>query len=279
MRKPNKEIEKLLKAALFCSSFVLALEVAMPDEAIAKAIFYGSTAEQVKIKHGGSTIFRFPKAVQTITGAGRLSIKPANDADPTYTVLSVTPRFTNGVNEVAFFLADGSVIKTKIVVSPSDPGADSFYEFKPRDALDSDQADPNAPKISEVELLKAMVRDDDVSGYKVTRLSSDMPSKLNSASVELLRVYKGSPFNGYVYRVTNTSWRKVVEVDVRHISVGDPNLAILAQSDEERLFPKGKGTHQTLVRVVAKNTSSSRDVILAMEAQDPEAQASQKKGE
>lgn len=279
MQKSNKEIERLLKAALFCSSFVLALEVAMPDEAIAKAVYYGSTAEQVKIRHGNSTIFRFPKAVQTITGAGRLSIKPANDADPTYTVLSVTPRFTNGVNEVAFFLADGSVIKTKIVVSPSDPAADSFYEFKPRDALDADQADPNAPKISEVELLKAMVRDDDVSGYKVTRLSSDMPSKLNSASVELLRVYKGSPFNGFVYRVTNTSWRKTVEVDVRHITVGDPNLAILAQSDEERLFPKGKGTHQTLVRVVAKNTSSSRDVILAMEAQDPEAQASQKKGE
>lgn len=279
MHKRNKEIEKLLKAALFCSSFVLALEVAMPDEAFAKAVFYGSTAEQVKIRHGSSTIFRFQKAVQTITGAGRLTIKPANDADPTYTVLSVTPRFTNGVNEVAFFLADGTVIKTKIVVSPSDPSADSFYEFKPRDALDSDQSDPNAPKISEVELLKAMVRDDDVSGYKVTRLSSDMPSKLNGASVELLRVYKGSPFNGYVYRVTNTSWRKTVEVDVRHISVGDPNLAILAQSDDERLFPKGKGTHQTLVRVVAKNTSSSRDVVLAMEALEPDAQSSHKKGE
>ena len=279
MNKRSNDIEKLLKAALFCSSFVLALEVAMPDEAIAKAVFYGSAPEQVRIRHGSSTIFRFPKAVQTITGAGRLSIKPANDADPTYTVLSVTPRFTNGVNEVAFFLADGSVIKTKIVVSPSDPAADSFYEFKPRDALDSDQSDPNAPKISEVELLKAMVRDDDVSGYKVSRISTEMPSKLSSASVELIRIYKGSPFNGYVYRVTNTSWRKTVEVDVRHISVGDPNLAILAQSDEERLFPKGKGAHQTLIRVVAKNTSSSRDVILAMEAQEPGAQAAQKKGE
>lgn len=279
MQNRTKDIEKLLKAALFCSSFVIGLEVAMPNEALAKAVYYGSTAEQVRIRHGGSTIFRFPKAVQTITGAGRLAIKPANDADPTYTVLSVTPRFTNGVNEVTFFLADGSVVKTKIVVSPSDPAADSFYEFKPRDTLDSEQTDPNAPKISEVELLKAMVRDDDVSGYKVTRLSSDMSSTISSASVELIRVYKGSPFNGYVYRVTNTSWRKTVEVDVRHISVGDPNLAIIAQSDEERLLPKGKGTYQTLVRVVAKNTSSSRDVILAMEAQEPDAQASQKKGD
>ena len=275
----ERNIEKIIKAALFCSSFVLALEVAMPEEAQAKAVFYGTMPEQIKIKHGGSTIFRFPKAVQTITGASRLTIKPANDADPSYMVLAVTPRFTNGVNEVAFFLADGSVVKTKIVVAPNDPSADSFYEFKPRDGLEPDPSDPNAPKISEVELLKAMVRDDEVSGYKLTKLSSEMPSKLASASVELIRVYKGSPFNGYVYRVTNTSWRKIVEVDVRHISVGDPNLAILAQSDEERLYPKGKGANETLVRVVAKNTSSSRDVILAMEAQESDAQAQQKKGD
>lgn len=279
MRNRNQEIEKILKTVLFCSSMVLALEVAMPNEAFAKAVYYGSMPEQVRVKHGGSTIFRFPKAVQTITGAGRLTIKPANDADPSYTTLAVTPRFTNGLNEVAFFLADGTVVKTKILVSPNDPAADSFYEFKPKDGMDSDQADPNAPKISEVELLKAMVRDDDVTGYKVSRFSSDMPSKLQAASIELIRVYKGNPFNGYVYRVTNTSWRKIVEVDVRHINVGEPNLAILAQSDEDRIFPKGKGVHQTLVRVVAKNTSSSRDVIFAMEAQEPEASASQKKGD
>ena len=279
MKSRIEEIEKLLKTVLFCSSIVLSLEVAMPGEALAKAVYYGSMPEQVRIKHGGPTIFRFPKAVQTITGAGRLTIKPANEADPSYMTLSVTPRFTNGLNEVAFFLADGSVIKTKILVSPNDPAADSYYDFKPKDAQDSDQSDANAPKISEVELLKAMVRDDDVAGYKVSRFSSDVPSKLSAASVELIRIYKGTPFNGYVYRVTNTSWRKVVEVDVRHLSVGEPNLAILAQSDEDRLYPKGKGTHQTLVRIVAKNTSSSRDVIFAMEAQEPEAAASQKKGD
>lgn len=279
MRNRNKEIEKILKSILFCSSMAILLDVVMTNQAIAKPVYYGSMPEQVRVKHGGSTIFRFPKAVQTITGAGRLTIKPANDADPSYTTLAVTPRFTNGLNEVAFFLADGSVVKTKILVSPNDPAADSFYEFKPKDSLDSDQTDPNAPKISEVELLKAMVRDDDVAGYKVSRFSSDVPSKLSSASVELIRIYKGNPFNGYVYRVTNTSWRKIVEVDVRHLSVGEPNLAILAQSDADRLYPKGKGTHQTLVRIVAKNTSSSRDVIFAMEAQEPEAAVSQKKGD
>jgi hypothetical protein len=242
----------------------------------AKTVSYGSALEQVRIKHGGPTIFRFPKAVQTITGASRLQIKPANDADPSYTVLAVTPRFTNGVNEVSFFLTDGSVVKTKILVSPIDPAADGLYDFKSKDALDSVDSE-NAPVISEVELLKAMIRDDEVSGYKLSRVSDPVASKQAAANVELIRIYKGSPFNGYVFRITNTSWKKNVDVDVRHITVGDPNLAILSQSDDSVLVPKGKGVHRTLVRVVAKNTASSRDVILAMEADEPQTQGSNSK--
>ncbi len=92
--------------------------------------------------------------------------------------------------------------------------------------------------------------------------------RATGASVELIRIYKGSPFNGYVFKLTNTNWKKTVEVDVRHVTVSDPNLAILSQSDEALLYPKGKGVHQTLLRVVAKNTASSRDVILAMESQE-----------
>lgn len=242
----------------------------------AKPVTYGSAVEQVRIKHGGPTIFRFPKAVQTITGASRLQIKPANDADPSYTVLAVTPRFTNGVNEVSFFLTDGSVVKTKILVSPNDPAADGLYDFKSKDALDSVESE-NAPVISEVELLKAMIRDDEVSGYKLSRVSDAVSSKQPAANVELIRIYKGSPFNGYVFRITNTSWKKNVDVDVRHITVGEPNLAILSQSDDSVLVPRGKGVHQTLVRVVAKNTASSRDVILAMEADEPQTQGSNSK--
>lgn len=246
----------------------------LAGQAQAKTVYYGSAAEQIRIKHGGPTIFRFVKAVQTITGASRLEIKPANSADPSYQVLSVTPRFTNGLNEVSFFLADGQVVKTKVVVTPNDPAADSYYDFKPKDGNESADSE-NAPTINEIELMKAMVRDDDVSGYKVSRVSSAGRSKIMEASVELIRIYRGSPFNGYVYRVTNTSWRKNVEIDVRHIVVGEPNLAILSQSDESLLHPKGKGVHETLVRVVAKNTASSSDVILAMEPQESQT----KKGE
>jgi hypothetical protein len=275
MNERQSHLARTVAVTLYLVLFAI-FAIFLVRNAEAKVVSYGSAIEQVRIKHGGPTIFRFPKAVQTITGASRLQIKPANDADPSYTVLAVTPRFTNGVNEVAFFLTDGSVVRTKILVSPNDPAADGLYDFKSKDALDSADSE-NAPVISEVELLKAMVRDDVVSGYKVSRVSEPISSKQNSANVELIRIYRGSPFNGYVFKVTNTSWKKNVDVDARHITVGEPNLAILSQSDDPVIFPKGKGVHQTLVRVVAKNTASSRDVILAMEAEEP--QANSKKGD
>lgn len=258
----------LLVVVYFC--FCLILMGLIVNRAEAKTVIYGSTAEQVRIIYGTPTIFRFEKAVQTVTGASRLQIEPTNKGD--YSSLSVTPRFTNGAHDVTFFLVDKSVIRTKIVVNPKDPAADSFYDFRSRDSAENG-IDGSAPTLTEIELLKSMYRDDSVSGYKIVRMSQGFPSKSGSAQVELIRIYQGKPFNGYVFKVRNTNWRKNLEIDVRHITVGSPSLAILSQSDESTLYPKGKGVNETFVRVVAKNTASSRDVILAMEAEEPEAKS------
>jgi hypothetical protein len=249
--KVGSKFNLVVHVLLYALFFFLIFKFLTP-QAEAKTVVFGSGMELVRIKHGGPTIFRFPKAVQTITGASRFEIKPANAADPGYTVLAVTPRFTNGVNEVAFFLVDGSVVRAKLTVSPNDPAADSIYDFKSQDALYKGESQ-NAPALT---------------GYKVSHVSDFLPEK-QSVSVELIRIYKGSPFNGYVFRLTNLSWKKNVDVDVRHVTVGDPNLAILSQSDEVVLYPKGKGVHETLLRIVAKNTASSHDVIFAIEAEDP----------
>lgn len=274
-------IKSVLQKALVVAALILyfgfvvvLVGLLLVGRAEAKTVTYGSGTEQVRIKYGVPTIFRFQKAVQTITGAGRLQVEPANKVDPSYKVLSVTPRFTNGVNEVTFFLTDNSVVRTKILVNPNDPAADTFYDFKSRDSADSADNE-NAPPLTEVELLKAMYRDDNVSGYKAIRTSQVFPSK-NGGQVELVRIYQGNPFNGYVFKVKNTNWRKNLEIDVRHITVGNPSMAILSQSDETTLYPKGKGVNETFVRVVAKNTASSRDVILAMESE--EAAAAKSKG-
>ena len=136
------------------------------------------------------------------------------------------------------------------MVSPNDPAADSLYDFKTEGSA-SDAGAENAPPITEVELLKAMVRDDEVSGYAVSHTSEYRSSK-DGVEIELVRIYKGSPFNGYVFRLANTNSRKNVALDVRHVTVGEPNQAVLSQSDEAILYPKGKGTYQTFLRVVSK---------------------------
>ncbi len=254
-----------IQAFIYAMVVVLAVQMLL-DHAEAKTVAYGSNIEQVRIKFGGPTVFRFQKAVQTITGASRFEIKPANPADPTYTVLAVTPRFTNGVNEVSFFLADSTVVRTRILVSPNDPAADSLYDFKSRDSGGTDESE-NAHPMTEVELLKAMVRDAEVAGQKLSRVADRGKEKKAGIEIELTRIYRGAPFNGYVYRLVNVSGKNV-EVDVRHVAVGEPNLAILAQSDAATLFPKGKGTHETFLRIVTKNTASSRDVVFALEPED-----------
>lgn len=269
LRDLFQRIVVTLLIGIYCCFFLLLVGL-IASRVEAKTVVYGSTAEQVRIIYGTPTVFRFEKAVQTVTGAGRLQVEPTNKGD--YSSLSITPRFTNGVHDVTFFLVDKSVVRAKILVNPKDPAADSFYDFKSRDSVETG-IDGNAPALTEIELLKAMYRDDSVSGYKVMRMSQGFPSKSGSAQIELIRIYQGKPFNGYVFKVRNTSWQKNLEIDVRHITVGNPSLAILSQSDESTLSPKGKGVHETLVRVVAKNTASSRDVILAMEAEEPEAKS------
>jgi hypothetical protein len=245
---------------------VFALVLLIAFRSHAKTITFGSTPEQIRIKYGGPTILRFLKPVQTITGANRLQIKPANDTDPSYAVLAVTPHFTNGVNDVSFFLSDGSVIKTKIIVTSKDEnGMDSVYDFKPKNGESSN--DDAAPKLSEVELLKAMINDAQVSGYQVSKTSQFISSKESNISIELLRIYKGSQFNGYVFTVTNKSWSKIIHLDVRQITVGQADLAILSQADELELFPKGKGIHQTFLRVVTKSSASIQDIIVPMESE------------
>ena len=251
-----------------CVLLLLLFVPFVTGKAEAKIVLFGSSSEQIRIKYGSPTIFRFQKPVQTITGASRYDIKPANPSDPNYSTLSVTPRFTNGKTEVSFFLTDNTVVKAQIIVSPSDPAADSHYDFKSRDSADSGDAE-SAPPITEIELLKAMILDGEVSGYKILRSSDPVPTSTPNVTIDLIRIYKGSPFNGYVFKITNTSWRKNVQIDARHITVGSPNSAILSQSDEAILFPKEKGSYQTLVRIVSKNTSTSRDVIFAMETEEP----------
>lgn len=219
----------------------------------AKEIYYGNTPEVVRIKYGESKVIRFDQEVKTINGASRLSVGPADQNDPDYSLLSVAPRFTKGKSNVVFILSDGSAVRVKFVVTKYSAG-DGFIELKPKSALV--QKRKNRPQLSEIELMKAVLRGDKVIGFKSTYHNMAISSGVSGLSMKLVKSYKGDHLNGYVYKL-RYSGRKELIVDIRKLTIGSPNLAVVAQTDSDILTRKNR---TTLLRIITKSSASGSRV-------------------
>ncbi len=218
----------------------------------ARTIYYGSEVENVTVEFGGDTIFRFNGPVKTITRAPKFQIEPSDEKNPDYAVLSVTPRFSKGSGNLTFILANGAVVNTKIrILSKGIPEkTDSFYDFLPKEDL-IEKAANSGPDISDLELMKGMIRWDQIVGVKVKSLVRTVNTGMSGISANLLRVYTTGKYNGYVFKIRNTSRSKIMKIDVRSLYLGTPNQAILSQVDKEALSPKSA----TFLRIVAKPSS------------------------
>ena len=218
----------------------------------ASVIYYGQEVESIIIASKNETIFRFDEPVKTITRASKLSITPADSANPDYSVLSVSPLFSQGNRKVTFLLANGAVVTTKIIISSkkSPELVDSFYDFVPKSELVEKKAN-SAPDISELELMKAMLRGDEVVGMKQRPLARFLSTGLKGVTAKLVRIYTGSKFNGYVFLLKNRFKRTSYDINLRQLTLGYPNQAILSQVDKQKLGPR----QLTFLRVVSKPSS------------------------
>ena len=219
-----------------------------------KTVYYGTEAERVTLVYGGPTIIRFDEEVQTISQASKFHIHPADTKNPNYAVLSITPRFTRGESKVSFILANGTVVNTHMVIlSKSTPEkTNSFYDFTPKKHLIASSKKVKGSQISDLELMKAMIRWDTVIGYKAQHLSRTINTGIKGVSAKLVRLYTGPKYNGYVFKIKNNS-KKVYNIDLRKLNLGKPNVAILSQLDQKVLQAQKNNT--TFLRVVAKPTS------------------------
>lgn len=218
----------------------------------AKTIYYGSETEAVTIAYGGETIFRFNEPVKTISRASDFSIETADKTNPDYTVLSVTPRFTKSSSQVTFLLANGAVVSSKIetVTKTVPEKTDSFYDFVPKSSLVEKEVN-GGPEISDIELMKSMIRREEVLGIEQRALEREINSGVPDLAVKLVRIYTGEKFNGYVFKLTNISKKKTYAVDLRHLTLGKPNQALISQTDKKVLKPQ----EATFFRIVAKPSS------------------------
>lgn len=231
--------------------------------AAAKTIYFGGAVEIVPIVYGGQTIVRFEEPVKTISNTSDFIIKPVNEETPDYALLSIEPRITSGKRDTVFILASGDMAKLRLAVVPRRAGMklDSIYDIKSQRSLIEARTEA-APYVGRLELMTAMIRGDQVTGYEVSRPTIDLSSGSESTKVSLVKVYSGEEFKGYVYEITNASTKKTFELDVRKLQFGRPNQAILAYSDLDYLDKSGSGKNKTRLIIVAKPTAYFRDALL-----------------
>lgn len=235
------------------------------SDSFAREVYYGSEAETITVAYGGPTILRFDDEVKTISRASKFIIGPADKTDPNYAVLSLTPRFTKGTSKITFILANGVVVSTKIVVVPKSipEKTDSFYDFRPKDQLIEDKkSNGKGANISELELMKAMIRWDDVVGYQKRVLVRTVKTGIKSINAKLVRIYTGPKYNGYIFKIRNLNPKKDYFVDVKSLTLGSPNVALLSQVDRKILKNAKSKENVTFLRIVAKPTSVYYNIAL-----------------
>jgi len=245
----------------------------IPRLALARQVYFGGETEVITLVYGGATLFRFPGEVRTISQATRFEIAPANGDQPNYALLAIRPRFSSGSSDVVFILSDGTTIKTRlVVVSKAIPEkTDAIYEFKSKETLltgGGSGDEKTGAALSELELMKAMLRGDEVAGYDVRNLVRTISPGFKGVTTKLVRIYTGNQFNGYIFELTNTTKAQKLFVNVQNLVVGDPNVAILSAVDHPVLHPPGKGEDKTYLRIVAKPSSVYNQLVLPIQVVD-----------
>ena len=227
-----------------------------------KTIYFGSATETVPISQGTETILRFDEPVKMISNAANFIIKPADGENPDFAVLTVEPRSSSGKSDAVFILVNGEKARLKLSIVPEESRVqtDSVYDIKSRKALVESGAE-SAPNIGRIDLMTAMIRNDQVSGYEISVLRREVEG-MHQARVILDRLYNGAEFKGYVYEIENLSPQNTLQVDIRMLEFGKPNQAVLAYSDLDQLGAAKSPTSKTRLIVVTKPTATYREAIL-----------------
>lgn len=223
------------------------LMAAFASPAFGRTIEYGEQTVVVRLPYGSPSIFKFDVAVKTISSASQFEIKPANDEAPDYTLLSVEPRVSGAVSNVVFILADNETLRVRLISGDEKPGADTFFEFSSKQSANTQFMPNQEPQeASKVELMRAMILGDRISGFQVRTVDKTVSTGIAGIETKMVKIYEGPEFNGYVFVFKNATPDKTYTVDIRRLRIGRPNLALLASIDEKTLSPD-KSAQLTLI--------------------------------
>ncbi len=235
----------------------------------AKILFYDKKGVAIEVPFGQEAFVKFDKQVKTITQATSFVIKPTNEEEPDYSNLTITPKFTAGSEVLNVILEDGGNIKLVVKILGKDVRStyDAQFDLRARETQAEFEQDKDAPKIGEIELMKALMRDDFIAGFHRRILDRPIDVSQNGVSAKIIRHYEGQGLQGFVFKVTNHLTLRKVNLDLKLLRLGKPNVAILSQADDLELNPKTKSGNETYVRIVSKQTARMNDVRLPVAAQ------------
>ncbi|NRA46112.1 MAG: hypothetical protein HRU09_14260 [Oligoflexales bacterium] len=229
--------------------------------AIAKTMFYGSERENLTVSYETETLFRFDEEVKTITQAENFEIKPADAENPDFRIISVRPRTPTAHANLTFILANDNIVNIRLTTVKSTLHAttNTFYDLKAKkEQLSPSFGKPQGSNVTEVELMKAMIRKDNIVGYNIRNLNQNVRTGIKGVSAKLLTVYTGPMFHGYIFKIINQQEKSSVAIDIKSLLFGRPNIALLSQVDQSIV----ETNKETLLRIVSKPSSTFRAVTL-----------------
>jgi hypothetical protein len=160
-------------------------------------------------------------------------------------------------------------VRTRVRILPPNAEGDSdLYDFKYKSELVSKELNIAASvPVNDLDLMKAMIRGHTVSGYKKTSPSLEVSTGTKHVKATLEAMWKGrGAFIGYQFRIENSTNNQEYQMDLRRLNIGSPNLAVLSQVDDPIIVGQNrKGPKQTRLRIVAKPSSSTSDVVLPVQ--------------
>ena len=226
----------------------------------ARTVQYDEARSTVRVNLGKQSLFKFDVPVSTISSIAQFDIKPASEESPDFALISVEPRVPGAVSNAVFILADKTVVKVKLTAVIDDK-LENFIEFKSKKNSDEQLPEnPDYKKASKVDLIKALILEDKLAGYKIRNLDKPVKSDSKFMHITLHKVYEGKELSGYVYQFKNISLDIEQSIDIRDLKIGKPNAALMSYIEKKKLLP-GEDTRLVLV---AKASAKLTNVILPL---------------
>jgi len=96
----------------------------------------------------------------------------------------------------------------------------------------------------------------------VKKLIRTVDTKVSGVNCQLVRIYTGAKFNGYIFKISSNAEDKDFVIDVTKLTLGSPNTAILSQIDESKISGSEENEKPVFLRIVAKPASVYYNVNL-----------------